>query len=99
MGIDPHVYKKLGYNPVTDFKAITILTTVPITLAVGPMVPASVRTLSEFVQWCKSNSDKAAYGTAGAGSPLHFLGVMLSKTNGFAYIHVRSGAGRLLHRM
>jgi tripartite-type tricarboxylate transporter receptor subunit TctC len=94
MGIYPHVYKNLGYNPLTDFKAVSLLTTVPIGLAVGPMVPASVRTPADFVQWCKANPDKASYGTAGAGSPLHFLGVMFAKGNGFQYTHVpfRGGA-------
>lgn len=93
MTIYPHVYKKLGYK-LADFKPVSILTTVPIALSVGPMVPASVRTAADFVQWCKANPDKASYGTAGAGSPLHFLGVMYAKANRFQYTHVafRGGA-------
>ncbi len=88
MGIYPHVFKNLTYNPVTDFKAVSQLTSVPIGLSVGPMVPASVRTPADFVQWCKANPDKSSYGTAGAGSPLHFLGVIFAKANGFEYTHV-----------
>jgi tripartite-type tricarboxylate transporter receptor subunit TctC len=88
MTLYPHVYKKLGYTPLSDFRPVSILTTVPIALSVGPIVPTSVRTLADFVQWCKANPDKASYGTAGAGSPLHFLGVMFAKANRLQYTHV-----------
>ena len=39
---------------------------------VGPAVPASVKTLSDYVQWCKANPDKANYGTTSAGAHAAF---------------------------
>jgi tripartite-type tricarboxylate transporter receptor subunit TctC len=55
---------------------------------VGPMVPATVKTLADFIAWCKANPKQSTYGSPGAGSPLHFLGVMLSRAAKFEYLHV-----------
>ena len=42
------------------------------------MVPNDVRTLADFVKWCAANPKQASYGTAAAGSMLHFTGVTLA---------------------
>jgi tripartite-type tricarboxylate transporter receptor subunit TctC len=47
-----------------------------------------VKTLAEFIAWCKSNPAQSSYGSPGAGSPLHFLGVMLARAANFEYLHV-----------
>lgn len=54
----------------------------------GPLVPANVRTLTEFAKWCKANPQSASFGTSGAGTPLHFTGVMFARTSNFELIHV-----------
>ena len=83
----PHVYKTLSYSP-QDFAAVTTVSTTPMAYVVGPLVPSTVKTLADFIAWCKSNPNQASYGTPGAGSPLHFLGVMLSRAAKFEYLHV-----------
>ena len=55
------------------------------------MVPANVRTLAEFVKWCVANPSQATYGTAAAGSMLHFTGVKLAKAGGFEFVHLPYG--------
>jgi tripartite-type tricarboxylate transporter receptor subunit TctC len=47
-----------------------------------------VKTLADFIAWCRSNPNQSSYGSPGAGSPLHFLGVMLSRAANFEYLHV-----------
>src|SRR5262249_19079345 len=47
----PHVYQKLNYDPLKDFIPVTTVCTFPFLLAVGPMVPASVTTLAQFIEW------------------------------------------------
>jgi tripartite-type tricarboxylate transporter receptor subunit TctC len=54
---------------------------------VGPLVPSSVKTLADFIAWCRSNPNQSSYGSPGAGSPLHFFGVMLSRAADFEYLH------------
>ena len=47
--------------------------------AVGPMVPASVKTVPEFLEWCKANPSQANFGSPAAGSSPHFIGALLGK--------------------
>jgi tripartite-type tricarboxylate transporter receptor subunit TctC len=83
----PHVYKSLSYT-LQDFAPVSTIHTTAMLLAVGPMVPDSVKTLADFIAWCKSNPRQSSFGSPGAGSPLHFLGVMLGRAASFEYLHV-----------
>jgi len=84
----PHIYKKLGYKPFEDFIPVTTVFDTPSSLVVGPMVPPQVKTVADFTGWCRANPTQSAYGTPGAGSPMHFLGAMLADAAGFKYLHV-----------
>jgi tripartite-type tricarboxylate transporter receptor subunit TctC len=88
MCLYPHVYKSLGYNPQQDFAPVTTILTTSMLFVVGPLVPSSVKTLADFIAWCRANPNQSSYGSPGAGSPLHFLGVMLSRAANFEYLHV-----------
>src|SRR3954471_11132515 len=84
----PHVYKSLSYNPQQDFAPVTTISTTSMLIAIGPLVPSTVKTLADFIAWCRSNPNQSSYGSPGAGSPLHFLGVMMSRAANFEYLHV-----------
>jgi len=88
MVLYPHVFKTLAYDPVRDFRAITTLATVPVAFAVGPLVPASVKTLTDFAKWCKAYPQTASFGTSGAGTTLHFTGVMFARASNVELTHV-----------
>jgi tripartite-type tricarboxylate transporter receptor subunit TctC len=83
----PHVYKTMSYT-LADFAPVSTIHTTAMLLAVGPTVPAEVKTLADFIAWCKANPRQANFGSPGAGSPLHFLGVMLGRAASFEYLHV-----------
>jgi tripartite-type tricarboxylate transporter receptor subunit TctC len=87
----PHVYKALGYDALGDFAPVTRVCSYPLVISVGPMVPRSVATLSDFVKWCTANPKQAAYGTPAAGSMLHFTGTILARAGGFEFTHVPYG--------
>jgi len=87
MMLFPHVYKTLRYQP-RDFTPVSTVASTPTLLTVGPKVPADVTTVAEFVAWCRANPKFATYGTAGAGTTLHFLGATLGHTAGFDFLHV-----------
>ena len=55
---------------------------------VGPAVPDSVKTIPQFLAWCKANPDKANYGSPAAGSVPHFIGVLLGQAGGVELKHV-----------
>ncbi|MET0678620.1 MAG: tripartite tricarboxylate transporter substrate-binding protein [Bradyrhizobium sp.] len=83
----PHVYRTLRYRP-QDFTPVSTVASAPTLVTVGPRVPADVRTLADFVAWCGANPKLATYGTAGAGTTLHFLGKTLGRSAGFDFVHV-----------
>src|SRR4051812_31919220 len=91
VAVFPHVYKSLGYDPFKDFAPVTSVCSFPFLITVGPMVPADVGTLAEFVKWCAANPKQATYGTAAAGSMLHFTGVALAKAGQFESVHLPYG--------
>jgi tripartite-type tricarboxylate transporter receptor subunit TctC len=84
----PHLYKPLGYDPVQDLVAVTTVCAFPFVLSVGPLVPRDVSSLADFIQWCKAHPKLASYGTSGAGSMLHFAGMMLARAANFDFTHV-----------
>ena len=91
VAVFPHVYKSLGYDAFKDFAPVTTVCSFPFLITVGPMVPADVRTLADFVTWCAANPKLATYGTAAAGSMLHFVGVSLAKAGRFEFVHLPYG--------
>ena len=88
MAIYPHIYKALSYDPIKDFAPVCMASSMSHGLAVGPMVPATVKTVKDFVAWCKANPEKANYGSPAAGSTPHFLGALLSLDTSVAMQHV-----------
>jgi len=86
--IYPHIYRSLSYDPFKDFIPVSTASVLAHGLAVGPMVPASVKTVKDFLAWCKANPDRANYGSPAAGSTPHFLGALLSLESGVAMQHV-----------
>jgi tripartite-type tricarboxylate transporter receptor subunit TctC len=93
----PHIYQALGYNPLKDFSPVTTVCTFPFLLTVGPMVPASIKTLTQFADWCRENPKLATYGSPGAGTRPHFIGVTFARAAAVEFIHLpyKGGAAAL----
>lgn len=83
----PFIYPRLAYDP-KDFAPVSIAAIAHHGLAVGPLVPASVKTVRDFLAWCKGNTAQAHYGSPGAGSTPHFLGALLGLNSGTELQHV-----------
>jgi tripartite-type tricarboxylate transporter receptor subunit TctC len=97
MTLYPHSFKSLSYDPLKDFTPVSPATTSMLSYNVGPAVPMSVKSLGDYVQWCKANPDKASYGTTSAGATPHFAGVMLANEAKVMMnpVHYRGGAPAL----
>jgi tripartite-type tricarboxylate transporter receptor subunit TctC len=83
----PHLYTKLAYTP-DDVTPVAGATSVAFALGVGPAVPDSVKTVKDFLAWCRANPGKANYGSPGAGSPPHLVAALLGKESGVELNHV-----------
>jgi len=68
--INPAMHRKLPYDPIRDFTAITAVADVPNLFVVHPSVPA--RSVSEFVAYARARPGQLSYGSSGVGSPSHF---------------------------
>jgi tripartite-type tricarboxylate transporter receptor subunit TctC len=92
LGIYPHTYKKLPYDPVADFVPVSQAVRFDFGFAVGPAVPASVTNLAEFVAWCKANPNGANFGSPAAGSVPHFVAELFGRAaaiNDFKHVPYR----------
>lgn len=78
------LYSKLPYDPIVDFKPITILTEQSMLIAVSPKVPA--RNLGEFVSYAKANPGKISYGTGAVSAQV--AGEMFKRMAGIDMVHV-----------
>ena len=84
----PHIFKNLQYKPFEDFQPISTASMIHHGLAVGPMVPATVKTVKDFLAWAKANPAQASYGSPAAGSTPHFIGALLGLNNNVELKHV-----------
>lgn len=84
----PHVFKKLNYDGMRDFMPISTAARHSFAFAVGPMVPASIKTLPEFLEWAKKNPEKAAFGSPGTGTGMHLIGAGIGVKAGVPLQHV-----------
>ena len=67
LGINPHIYRKLPYDPVADFAPVVLVARIPMVLTVHPSLPA--KSIKEFIALAKAKPGQIPYGTAGTGSP------------------------------
>lgn len=85
--IYPHIYKRLPYDPQVDITPVSLGCVFNYGLAIGPTVPASVRSAPEFLEWAKAHPEGANYGSPGAGTTAHFIGSLLGRSAGIELRH------------
>jgi tripartite-type tricarboxylate transporter receptor subunit TctC len=86
MAVYQHVYRKLEFDPIKDFVAVSQIATFDFAVAVGPNVPAT--SLKELVAWVKADPSRAAFGSPGAGTLPHFFGLSFGRAAGIELRHV-----------
>jgi tripartite-type tricarboxylate transporter receptor subunit TctC len=82
----PHLYAKIGYDPVRDFAPVTIIAASSFVVDVHPSVPA--RNLKELITLARANPGKLTFGTAGPGSVSHLGIEMLKSMANVNFLHV-----------
>lgn len=76
---------KITYDPIKDFRPVSVIATSPFVITVGDSIPA--KTLPEFVAFAKSKPG-LTYGSAGAGSLTHLAAAMFARSAGLEMSHV-----------
>ncbi len=76
----PALYRKLSFNPLTDFEYIGLINEVPMTIVARKDLPP--KTLKELVDYVKANKDKVTYANAGIGAASHLCGMLFMSAIG-----------------
>jgi tripartite-type tricarboxylate transporter receptor subunit TctC len=78
--------KKLPYDSIADFEPVALMGIINFILVVHPSLP--VNDLPALIAYLKANPDKANYGSAGTGSPMHLGPELFKSLTGVQASHV-----------
>jgi tripartite-type tricarboxylate transporter receptor subunit TctC len=78
--------KKLPYDSIADFEPVALMGIINFILVVHPSSP--VTDLPSLIAYLKANPDKANYGSAGTGSPMHLGPELFKSITGVQANHV-----------
>jgi tripartite-type tricarboxylate transporter receptor subunit TctC len=82
----PGLHKSLPYDAANDFTMISMVARSPFAIIAGPSSPA--QTLRELMQKAKAQPGKIDYGSAGTGSGMHLVAVLLQARSGAQMTHI-----------
>ena len=82
----PTIYPKLAFDPLRDLTSISLVTEVPISLAVR--ADHSARDLADLIAKAKAAPGKYTFGSGGVGTGNHLAGELLKKMAGIDLLHV-----------
>ena len=80
MSTAPALYRKLAYNPLTDFEHIGLINEVPMTFIARKDFPAN--NMKEFVDVVKKDAKKWNLANAGLGAASHLCGMLFQSAIG-----------------
>ncbi|MBN8980953.1 MAG: tripartite tricarboxylate transporter substrate binding protein [Rhizobiales bacterium] len=89
LAINTLLFSKLPYNPATDIAPVSLLTSLPSVL----VVPTSlgVNSVADFITLAKSDPNKIAFGSIGAGSLSHLTMEAIAIKAGVKLTHIPYG--------
>ncbi|OGA45360.1 MAG: hypothetical protein A3F74_05370 [Betaproteobacteria bacterium RIFCSPLOWO2_12_FULL_62_58] len=82
----PQTFKKVPYDPFTDFAPIALSTRNYMGLAIHPRVP--FKSMQDLIAYAKANPGKLSFGTGGQFAVPHLALEMLRVNAGFTYLLV-----------
>lgn len=96
--INPHLYPKLGFDPLADFAPITRFGFGSLLLTVSSTLPA--RSVTDLIAQARAKPGTLSYGTPGIGTPPHLASELFTRMAGIEVTHVPfKGGGALATAM
>jgi len=86
LAINPHVYKKINYDPLKELTAVGLVGNFPFALVVNPKLPA--KNIKEFVALAKSMPGKMNYSSWGIGSTSQITFEKFNQVAGIELVHI-----------
>ena len=94
-GINASLYKKLPFNFIRDITPVAGMVRTPNVMTVTNGLP--VKTVAEFIAYCKANPSKVNMASSGNGTSTHLSGELFKSMTGCNMLHVPyKGAGPAL---
>src|SRR5690242_7547257 len=94
-GINTTLYKNLPFDFIRDIQPVAGLIRTPNVMVVPATLP--VKTVSDFISWCKANPGKVNLASSGSGTSVHLSGELFKTMTGCNMLHVPyKGAGPAL---
>jgi len=94
-GINATLYKNLNFDFIRDVAPVAGLVRTPNVMEVTPSLP--VKTVAEFIAYCKANPGKINMASSGSGTSVHLSGELFKSMTGCDMVHVPyKGAGPAL---
>ena len=86
LAVNPHLQRKLPYDPVRDFTSISLLAVGTTVLVVHPSLP--VKSVKDLVALARARPGQLNYGSGGSGTPAHLTGELFNLMAKVNTIHV-----------
>ena len=86
LAISPNLYRKLNYDPIRDFAAISLVAQVPNVFICHPSIPA--KNLKELVAAARNAPGKLTFSSGGLGTGQHLAGEMFKSFSKLDTLHV-----------
>jgi tripartite-type tricarboxylate transporter receptor subunit TctC len=94
-GINATLYKNLSFDFIRDVAPVAGIVRTPNVMEVTPSLP--VKTVAEFIAYCKANPGKINMASSGSGTSVHLSGELFKSMTGCDMVHVPyKGAGPAL---
>ena len=85
IGVFPHLYANMGYDPLTAFTPIGQVSETPGVCVVG--AGSKIRTFAELIAEARAHPGKLRFGSAGVGAPSHLIVEKIGRINGVSFVH------------
>ncbi len=86
MTINPSLHRKMPFDTLRDFAAISQVTSLPQLLVVHPSVPA--KTVSDLIAYAKSRPGQLNFASGGSGSAIHLAGELFKMMSKVDMVHI-----------
>lgn len=99
MATNPSLYRKLDYNPLTDFEYVGVVAHSTMALVARPDLPVS--DMKQFIDYARKNGDKITIGDGGVGGPTNLCALLVMSAIGtkFTIVSYKGGAPALQNVM
>ena len=83
---NPSLYRELPYDPLRDFKPVTMFASTPHVLVVHPSMP--VKSVKALIALARKRPDEIHYGSGGRGSSIHLASALFTYMAKIKLVHV-----------